>query len=456
MLALYLKLYDDTQAWVRGDVEAFKLAIEEKLGERMDVIRQPICRLEAEVREAVEAFREEKADAIVTVHLAYSPSLESYRALAEAGMPLLVLDTTPDESFSPVTGVGRVMQNHGIHGVQDLCSLLRRSGAPYQIFAGHYLQSDVLERVRQAAVGAMMASRMRNSRVGRVGEPFVGMGDFHLERRELEDLGVTVIPFDRQEGVRRLEQVSESEIDREWELDNQRYLAEDLPEESYRAAARVGLAIRRWTEQERLDGITVNFLATDHNPALPVMPFLELCKGMERGIGYAGEGDAMNAAFVASLMKGFPKTTFSEMFCPDWEGGAVFCSHMGEFNPLVADAPLILAGMEFPYTSAGDACALFGRFSGGERVAFLNLNPLGKDRFVLIAAPGSMRGVTEEAPEMRHTVRGWFAPGVPLARFLEEYSRLGGGHHGAIVYDPDFGALESFAHCMRWEFAVIQ
>lgn len=456
LLALYLKLYDDTQAWLRADVEAFKEEIEGKLGETLEVVSHPICRIAGEIQEAVDSFKAQDVDAVVTVHLAYSPSLEGCEALGQANLPILVLDTTPDYSFTPVTGAGRIMQNHGIHGVQDLCSVLRRQGTPYQVFAGHYKNSPVLERLSAAAHGAMMANRMMHCRVGQIGESFAGMGDFRIDAETFSQMGISVVPFDAVEGEKRLSQIPDSEIEDEWAKDNARFNVQALPQEVYRQSARVGLAIRKWIQEQKLDALTVNFLATEGNPALPVMPFLELCKCMENGIGYAGEGDAMNAAFVAALMGSFPKTTFAEMFCPDWQDESVFCSHMGEFNPTIADHPMLLTELEFSYTSAGNTATLYGCMSGTDQAAFLNLNPISDGKFVLIAAPGGMKQVKEQAPEMEKVVRGWFTPQVPLAQFLEEYSRLGGGHHGAIVYEPDWDALASFARCMGWDFEIIR
>ena len=62
------------------------------------------------------------------------------------------------------------------------------------------------------------------------------------------------------------------------------------------------------------------------------MPFLEISRLMERGIGYAGEGDVLTAALVGALMKVYAETTFTEMFCPDWKGNSIMLSHMGEIN----------------------------------------------------------------------------------------------------------------------------
>lgn len=104
-------------------------------------------------------FEKEDVDAIVTLHLAYSPSLESSEVLKRTKLPLIVLDTTPDYEFTPFTYADAMLYNHGIHGVQDMCNLLKRNGKAYQVFAGHTDHSDVLDRVAKSARAAMAAMR---------------------------------------------------------------------------------------------------------------------------------------------------------------------------------------------------------------------------------------------------------------------------------------------------------
>ena len=74
------------------------------------------------------ATNTEGVDAIITLHLAYSPSLESAEVLAQSRLPVIMLDTTPDRDFGGHVDPMRLLDNHGIHGVQDLASVLRRLG----------------------------------------------------------------------------------------------------------------------------------------------------------------------------------------------------------------------------------------------------------------------------------------------------------------------------------------
>ena len=132
LLPLYLELYDKTSPQNRKDVEVFAGDIAARLESRgLQVTAAPVCRLKEEFTLAGRLFEEKDVAAVITLHLAYSPSLESADMLAGLKVPVLVLDTTPDFCFLPD---GRaITSNHGIHGVQDMCNLLRRNGKSFFI-----------------------------------------------------------------------------------------------------------------------------------------------------------------------------------------------------------------------------------------------------------------------------------------------------------------------------------
>jgi ActR/RegA family two-component response regulator len=83
LLPLYLELYDKTCAFMRPKIEDFRDTIVKQLESRgLDIVCAPICRLKNEFLTAVKQLEKENVCAIVTLHLAYSPSLECIDALA--------------------------------------------------------------------------------------------------------------------------------------------------------------------------------------------------------------------------------------------------------------------------------------------------------------------------------------------------------------------------------------
>ncbi|MBO5723952.1 MAG: hypothetical protein J6S58_03915, partial [Lentisphaeria bacterium] len=222
-LPLYLALYDKVSPDTRPRVQAFADQTAQDLRHLgFEVVQSPICRVKEEFRNAVETFRKENVQGIVTLHLAYSPSLESADILAESGLDIVMLDATPDEEFS-FEDTGKLMFNHGIHGVQDLANLLCRKKKLFCIEAGHTEQSDVLARLQSRLKGIHAAWTMRHIRVGSAGGEFDGMGDF---RFDVKDLPMEIIPYTEQK-------VTPEEIHREVLLDQDRFIHGTYDKELY-------------------------------------------------------------------------------------------------------------------------------------------------------------------------------------------------------------------------------
>lgn len=457
LLPLYLELYDETCAFMRPRVESFLETILTELGARgLAPVPAPICRRRDEFAAAVGQLEADGVCAIVTLHLAYSPSLECVDALAATRLPLIVLDTTERYAFDATADAGEILYNHGIHGVQDMCNLLKRRGKAYVVFAGHYRHSSALDRLAAHCRGAQMAAAFRGARVGLIGEPFAGMGDFHVPFEELEArFGIRVLHYDGPAAQKRIAAVRPEEIEAEYQDDLKAFAWDrSVSADLYRRSARVCLALRKWTEEEALTALSVNFLATEGgNPALPLMPFTECSKAMARGLGYAGEGDVLSAALCSAILKYFPDASFTEMFCPDWKGGSVFLSHMGEMNYRVCVGRPKLMAMDFPYTSAGNPLVAYGSFRPGEAV-LVNLAPGADARYSLILAPGEMLAVRGEN-RLAESVNGWFKPQGALEGFLERFSYAGGTHHSVLVYGSCLAELRAFALALDFDCLVI-
>ncbi len=458
LLPLYVELYDLTTPEIRPDIDAFHHLISNRLTDAgLEVVNVPVCRLAKEFEEAIHRFEEANVDAIVTLHLAYSPSLESEKALAATALPLIIMDTTPDYVYDQTTDVSKMMLNHGIHGVQDMCNLLVRNGKRFVICAGHVDHSNVVANVVEAARAAMIAQALGKSRVGIVGGAFEGMGDFQISEEEMgADLGIKVIHYDNNAGEKRIAAVTQEEINADYELDQACFeIDPSLTREVYDRSARTAIAIRHWAEEEALTAYTINFRATEGpNPGLPIMPFTECSKAMAKGIGYAGEGDILTAALIGAVLSATPDATFTEMFCPDWAHGSVYLSHMGEFNYNIADGKPLLQEKPFPFTNAENPTVAYKPMRGG-RAVLMNLAPFGKGRYTATIVCGEMLSIRGEN-RMATTVNGWFKPDVALEDFLARFSAAGATHHSVLVYGDNASLLKKLAEFLPVKMVVIE
>ena len=443
LLPLYLSLYDERLPSLRDGFHGYPEGIAAGLESRgVDVQLAPIACVACEVRKAIAEFEAAGVDLIVSLHLTYSPSFEAADAFCETSLPLLLLSTSIDANFGMAIEPERLLYNHGIHGVMDLASVLRRRGRAYEVISGH----DILDRAADHARAALAACELRNTRALRVGPTFSGMGDFQVDESLL---GIRTESIDIASLDQAVSAISDETVEREMASDRERYDCA-LSEIAHERAVRVGLGLRAILEQGEFSAFSVNFQAFDR-PDRPActMPFLEIAKAMGRGLGYAGEGDLLSAGLVGALARAFGAVTFTEIFCADWEGDSLFLSHMGEISPSVAAATPRLLEKPSRFIDGHAPAVLTCGIKPGPAV-LVNLAPGPDDSFALILAPVDVLPEVDLHPKMADGIRGWIRPSCGegdhrgVRNFLEGYSRAGGTHHKALVLGEQAEALAAF------------
>ena len=97
-LPLYIKLYDDSNEKWRDPVVRYMTKLIGMIEERgFEVVpADEVCRIKPEFDRAAAKFNADpEICAVITQHLAYSPSLEAAEALKSLKAPIIVFDTTP-------------------------------------------------------------------------------------------------------------------------------------------------------------------------------------------------------------------------------------------------------------------------------------------------------------------------------------------------------------------------
>jgi L-arabinose isomerase len=454
LLPFYLKLYDDAIPKARVKIENFLNKIETEINKRdIIVFKAPICRLKNEFQTAIDEFEKREVDAILTLHLAYSPSLESIEPLLKTSLPLIILDTTPDFEFGPFTNPDKLIYNHGIHGVQDLCSLLIRNNKYFAIEAGHWEKSNIIEKILTHIWASYLLKRLKSSVVGRIGGAFKGMGDFDVEPKILkETIGIKVLDVLPDEINKFIPSPNSNNVRKEIESDINNFTIKNVSNKCHVNSVRMSLALRSWIEEEKLSAFTMNFSNIDDNSGFVAIPFFEACKAMTRGVGYAGEGDALTAALLGAILRIFNYSTFIEMFCPDWKNNRIFLSHMGEINLNSIQGKPVLLEKKVPFLNKKfeNSLIVAGGFKPGKAI-IINLAPSKNNKYTFIMTDIEVDEIKKDRFEK--AIRGWIVPGKPISEFLKDYSESGGTHHSILIYKNSEhikDILISFGKQMSW------
>jgi len=455
LLALTLELYEQLAPGLREGREKWvRTAVLPALAELAEVtFRRAVFRRE-DIEAEVAALQAGGADALLVILLTYSPSQLALPALKRAGLPICIWNTQElyavDEGFDGPA----MVDNHGVHGTQDLANVLLRAGVRFRYATSHVRDSEATAELGDFFAAAMTAGRLRQARLGLLGYPFPGMGDFALDTTQMvSTLGCQWQVLGVEEYVRRAaaapaEQAAAlaAEYRRVYDV------AADISPADLEATARVELALRGMVADRKLDALTYQFMAFGDDERTPTVPFVAASRLMADGVGFGGEGDLIAAAGTALLNWLSGPASFTEVFTIDFAGNAVLLSHMGEANVAMArpGRKVPLAARPTPITrTRGRQLALVTSFQPGlATLCALTLGPGGRWR--LIAGRGRI-GDFGPLPAMQ-VPHSKFIPDRDVRDYLTAYALAGGPHHAAVCFGDALRRLRMLADLIDADF----
>lgn len=455
LLALMLELYDQSHPDLRPDREAFAQRIVSLLSSHAEVVYRGIANTRQKVEAACREFVTRDVDAVIVVCLTYAPSLIALPSLRELAAPIILLNTQELAGIGADFGFDDLLRNHGVHGLHDLANVLVRSKVPFEVVTGHIADPTVERELGDWCCAAYAAKKMRSLRIGLLGYPFPGMGDFGVDETVfLATIGPQIERLDPTEFARLQSEAPAAEIQALMEKDRESYeVADDVTEAVHEASSRAEWALRRVVREYGLGAVALHYPPLAAVCPEGVLPFLGVAKLMQEGVGFGGEGDMVSAALVHLVGLLFGAASFTEMFTIDFEGQAVFHAHFAEANPALAreDRPVRLVRRDGWVGCGGPSASLsFANRPGPATLVNLTVGPEGY--FRMIAAEVEVLDYVQPAFPMPHFKS---RPSLPLRTFLTGYLEAGGSHHLAIAEGHGVDRVEKLASLMRIDLTVL-
>ncbi len=437
LLALTLELYESLAPGLRASREAWvRRVVLPVLQPYADVHFERAVFRREDIEAAVAQFEAGEMDALLVILLTYAPSQLALPALQRTRLPIVIWNTQELAVVDPSFTVAAMIDNHGVHGTQDLANVLRRAQVSF-----HYLTSLPNDQSGLAELGDFFAAaaavrRLRHTTIGLLGYPFPGMGDFAVDTTHLvSTLGCAWQNLTVSDYIARSAAVPGPEV-RQLVADyRQSYnVAPDLTDHDLEMTARAELALRGMVADHHLDALTYQFLAFGDDERASTLPFVAASRLMAEGVGFGGEGDLIAAAATSFFNCLKSPASFAEIFTIDFAGQGLFMSHMGEANVAMArrDRKVPLVARPTPITRTRDRqLALVTSFEPGPATFMaLTLGPGGKWR--IIAAPTS---IADFGPLPDFCVPHFkLRPNHEVRNFLTAYALAGGPHHNAVCF----------------------
>ncbi len=415
----------------------------------------PIC-TKQEIVKAVITMQKSGCEALFIIPMAYTPSQITAEALKDVDLPLVLVSSATDSTLDyHIDGFG-LLSNQSMHGVQDIANVLWRRGLKFDMIAGHPEQNTFKREIKKTLDVIRASILLKKGKVGRIGGWFDGMLDFTYKMKN--GPGFKVCEINPEKLVSYADNISEEKIEiKRKQIEDTFQTDADLTMAELDESIKYSLALKQLYSEENLFAAGMNFKNVVEAGAR-TLPFLGASALMGEGFGYAGEGDILTASLCGASAQIFGQSTFTEMFCPDYQKQQILLSHMGECNYKMArtDRPVKLMPRPFDWGNCQrPAVPIFQLKPGNVTLASLTETPQtasGHD-FRLVAANAEVLDAPDH-PNLRnpHTR---IKVNENLSDFLVNYSKAGGTHHLVLNYGNNIDALEKLAVFMNYEFVAI-
>ncbi len=437
LLVLTLELYETLAPSLRQDREQWvRRTLMPALQPAMDAeFVGAVCRSE-EIAATIRQYEGAGVDALVVVMASYSPSQVALRALRDTRLPIVIWNTQELYAVDSRFSLADLFANHGVHGTQDLANVLLRSGVPFHYVTSHLRDPKAVDELADFVLAAAAVRRLSKARIGLMGYPFPGMGDFAIDTTAMTAaLGCAWVNLPVEDYIRRSLNAETAKVTQLIAEYHQTYdVAGELIARDLETTARAELAVRGMVAEYHLDALTYQFMAFGEDDRTPTLPFVAASRLMAEGIGFGGEGDIIAAAGTTLLNWLNPPASFAEIFTIDFAGNCLFMSHMGEANTAMArrglKIPLVARAAPITRTRERQLALVTTFEPGPATLMALTIGPA--QRWRVIAAPLEILAFGPLTPLCVPHFK--LRTPVDVRRFLTAYGQAGGPHHNAVCF----------------------
>jgi L-arabinose isomerase len=339
----------------------------------------------------------------------------------------------------------------------DICALPEFAGVavrmgkkvPDMIIGTLYDDQEVDNQIDEYCRIARVLHDLKNAQLGHLGHPINAMLDMHTDATMLTSaFGSHVVECEANELFSIYENVTEDEIKSQEELILDFFDTPDpvsdpislkLQNGDLRIAAKVSVALSRFVEEKKLDGLAYYYDGPKNSELQTVLSNLIVGNSLltSKGFPMCGESDLKTLIALLIMDRLGIGGSFAEFHPVDFNEGFVLVGHDGPHNIAIAEGKPVLRSLKKYHGKPGHGAGVEFKIKEGP-ITMLSVNSTYDGKFKFVIAEGE--SVAGPIPPTGNTnTRGFFKPDVKafLKRWISEgpthHFSLGIGHHAATI-----------------------
>ncbi len=304
---------------------------------------------------------------------------------------------------------------------------------------------------------------LKNARIGHFGHPIESMLDMHSDPAMLTAaFGCHIVQTEADDILKHFYQVDEKEIARhqlsildffDTPMPVSDPITRKLTDEDLYLAAKVSIALEKFVEEKKLDGLAYYYDALEGSDLRAVVTNLIVGNSLLTSAGFpmCGESDLKTCIAMLIMDRLGIGGSFAEFHPIDFNEGFILVGHDGPHHINIADSKPVLRSLIKYHGKPGGGASVEFKIKEGP-ITMLSISSTFEGKFKFVIAEGE--SVAGPIPPTGNTnTRAFFKPDA--ITFLKRWVAEGPTHHFALGIGHHAGTLKLIADYLDIEAVVI-
>lgn len=409
----------------------------------------------------------ENLDLIIIDVTTYATSAAVGRLYSQVHVPIVLAALQPAPSLDyGNTTTHKMLWTDDICCVPELMGVAVRMGRSIPDVIIGMLENDPIAEAELAqwVSIARVLHDLKTARIGHLGHVLESMLDMHTDPTALSNaFGVHVVQCEPEDIERRYDDKYTQEIEAKKKEILDFFdtptpindpITSKLTEQDLHIAAKAAVALEKFIEDKKIDGLAYYYEGTDGTPLREVITNLIVGNSLLTAAGFPMCGEFDIKTCIAMLI--FDRLdiggSFAEFHPLDFNRNMILVGHDGPHHLNIADKKPQLRSLAKYHGKPGHGASVeFNIKKGPITMLSIGVRPDGQFRFV-VAEGESVDG---PALGLGNTITyGYF--GDDLRGFLKSWCKAGPTHHFALGIGHHADTLEKLAACLGIEYIYVK
>jgi len=416
---------------------------------------------------AVKKLKAGNFDLIFCNMLTYATSSTWGVMARELNVPIVLVALQPLQAMQYDKATTRLqLLNDNICSIPEFAGVSVRMGKPVPpSVIGHlYGDTEADAELAEWCDVAKVLHDLRGARLGQMGHALEAMLDMHHDPTMFtSQFGLHVVMCEPDDVMKPYRKVTDTEV-----ADRSRKIlgffdtpdpkvdpvTTKLTDADLAIAAKVSVALERFIEEKKLDGLAYYYEAVEGSEMRKLVTNFIVGNSMLTAAGFpmCGENDLKTCVAMMILDRLNIGGSFAEFHPVDFKEGFVLVGHDGPHHINIADGKPVLRSLKKYHGKPGSGASVEFKIKEGP-ITMLCCTQTGNGKFKFVVAEG--QSVQGAIPATGNTnTRGFFEPDVRT--FLRRWFAEGPTHHFALGVGHRASAIIKVAQALGIEAVIVR